>query len=233
MNFNGGTGFIGTGNIVGPVTIDGDLKVTGELEVDGNVTMGDSLTVAGDVLFTDELTVDQQTTLSAVSVSNNLDVTGAATFLGLEAKQIFVTEQPLAVATNSQTLTSGSNRCDLAWTSYSNTLSHPTPVTVVSPAVSGTQQQVNATGNYVVTYSVVITTAGGFTGNMTLYLFKNVGTLVNTSSTQCTGNGIYTLPTTLNVYLADGDYLTAFVELGASAPADFIVDSRFTLQRTS
>lgn len=220
MNFNGGSGFIGTGTIVGPITIDGDLKVTGDLEVDGDIK-GD--VVSGTIGSFDDISVGDEVSTFLVTTNQ------------LEGKTMSIDDMPVVVPTlASQTLSTGGGSLVIEWPTYNNSESHPSPPTALIPIMSNTAQEFNETGNYTISITSRIQTTGGWAGTLQLVVQRNgLGALVPVPSQTVTGDGTYTLYASFTRYFITGDYFEARIDLSTAALADVGIISLFSAVRVS
>lgn len=221
MNFNGGFGYIGTGPIVGPITIDGDLTVVGDIVAIGDVKSATAHTV-------DLTAVDTQTT--------DLTVTGSTSVQDLEGKTVSLTDMPVVVtAVAIQTIPTGGASLDVQWSLYDNTQSNPSPPTALVPVVINTEQEIQETGNWTLEFSVSIITDGGYTGTIQINTLKQNGGPILISGPQnipVFANGVYTATWSTTRYFTALDRFKVVVSTGV-VPADFSVSSYLTATRVS
>ena len=221
MNFNGGMGFIGSGPIVGPITIEGDLKVNGDVEVTGDMKGSTGHITNGftcqDLKVTDDVIIQGSTNLQ--------DVTGDI---------MYIANMPMvASAIAIQTLLAASNSLTLAWATYNETESHPSPVTALIPIISNTEQSIQEDGNWMLTFQISITVSGGFTGRVQLLTTRNGVQLAGPINVPIDGDNVYTASWSTTRYFSISDSFKVELARGVSAASNWGIESYFTATRTS
>ena len=221
MNFNGGMGFIGSGPIVGPITIEGDLTVNGDIEATGDLK-------GSTAHITNGLTAQD------VKVTDDIVIQGSTNLQDLTGDIMYIANMPMvASGITTQTLLAASNSLTLEWATYSNTQSHPSPVTALIPIISNTEQSIQEDGNWMLTFQVTIDVSGGFTGRVQLITTRNGVQLAGPINVNIDGDSLYTASWSTTRYFSISDSFKVELARGVSAASDWNIESYFTATRTS